>query len=395
MTVAASPSGATQPLVDSLGATWSINDAGHVVHGGVVDTTTNSVTQLLYFNGVIYQFSTVATYGGWYGWIGGKWTLQTQDPRLPPPVVVVPPPPPVSKSPLASAAALLAYITALPSATKRVLIGQHSSYWNANPMDYITQDTTNTGKTVAIAGFTSFDEGSTENCVTLANAWLAKGGIPLVSWWPLDPFTNAADNDRAINFADLLNSGSAAYAAWYKLLDAQIATLKAINGPVLYRPFVEMDGNWSWWGAQTPATMVLVQQQMHAYFVAKGVTNALWVYNVNAWSGNYTQYFPGAAYADIVSWDAYPPQSNDPTYAALVGLGKPIILAEAGVISANNSAVAPQAGDNSALLATVKTSFPKVVAVVLWCQNYALPEQKGEKAVMTDPAVVTLSDLPS
>jgi mannan endo-1,4-beta-mannosidase len=216
-----------------------------------------------------------------------------------------------------------------------------------------------------------------------------------VSWWPVDPFTGQTDNDRGIDFSQLTQPGTAPYIAWYKLLDQQIAILKSINGPVLYRPFVEMNGNWSWWGAQPTAEMVTVQQQMHDYFVSKGVNNILWVFNVNDWNGNYTQYYPGAAYADIVSWDAYPPMPNDPTYAALVTLNKPIMLAESGVETANNSALATFSGDNSQLLATVKSNFPKVFAIVLWCQNWGLPEQNGEAAFMNDSAMVSLGDLPS
>jgi mannan endo-1,4-beta-mannosidase len=294
-----------------------------------------------------------------------------------------------------SAASLLNYINGLSGQSKHILSGQHSSYWNSNPLDYEQTATSQTGKTVAILGTTSGQEGSTENTVSLTNSWLAKGGIPLVSWWPLDPFTGQADNDRSINFAQLTQPGTAAYIAWYKLLDAQIAMLKQIKGPVLYRPLLEMNGNWSWWGDQPTAEMITVWQQMHSYFVSQGVTNVLWVYNVNSWTGNYTQYYPGAAYVDVVSWDAYPPSSGDPTYNALASLGKPIMLAETGVESPNNSAVSPFSGDNSQLLATVKANFPKVIALVIFCQNWGLSEQNGAAAFMNDPTTIAMNDLPS
>jgi mannan endo-1,4-beta-mannosidase len=300
-----------------------------------------------------------------------------------------------SSSASGSAASLLNYLNGLSGQTKHILSGQHSSYWDSNPLDYEQAATSQTGKTVAILGTTSGQEGSTENTVSLTNSWLAQGGIPLVSWWPLDPFTGQADNDRSINFAQLTQPGTAAYIAWYKLLDAQIAMFKQIKGPVLYRPLLEMNGNWSWWGDQPTAEMITVWQQMHDYFVSQGVTNVLWVFNVNSWTGNYTQYYPGAAYVDVVSWDAYPPTSGDPTYTALASLGKPVMLAETGVEGANNNAVAPFSGDNSQLLATVKANFPKVIALVIFCQNWALSEQNGAAALMNDPATIAMSDLPS
>jgi hypothetical protein len=294
-----------------------------------------------------------------------------------------------------TAAGLLSYLNGLSGQTKHVLSGQHTSLWDSNPLDYQQAAASQTGKTVAILGISSGAVGSNENTVSLSNAWLAQGGIPLVSWWPSDPFTGQYDNDRSIDFAQLTQPGTAAYVAWYKELDGQIALLKQINGPVLYRPFVEMNGTWFWWGGQQTTDMVTVQQQMHDYFVSKGVTNVLWVYNVNAGSGNYSQYYAGSAYVDVVSWDAYPPTAGDPTYPALAALGKPIMLGETGVESPNNNAVAPNSGDNGQLLATVEANFPKVVAVVIWCQNWALSEQNGAAAYMNNPSTIALSDLPS
>ena len=290
-----------------------------------------------------------------------------------------------------SATSLLNYLNGLSGQSKHILSGQHASLWDSNPLDYEQAATSQTGKTVAILGISSGAQGSTENTVAMANAWLAQGGIPLVSWWP----GGTPSGTTTVPFAQITQPGTAGYVTWYQLLDAQIALLKAIKGPVLYRPFVELNGNWFWWGNQNTAQFIAAWQQMHAYFASKGVTNVLWVYNVNADTGNYTQYYPGAAYVDVVSWDAYPPTSGDPTYTALASLGKPIMLAETGVESPNNNAVAPFSGDNSQLLATVKANFPKVIALVIFCQNWALSEQNGAAALMNDPATIAMSDLPS
>ncbi len=88
---------------------------------------------------------------------------------------------------------------------------------------------------------------------------------------------------------------------------------------------------------------------------------------VNAW-------YPGSAYVDVVSLDAYPPNVSEdtPVYNALVATGKPVMYAETGVHSFNNSAVSLLTYDNTSILATIKANFPKIFAVVIWCQNYAL-----------------------
>jgi len=125
------------------------------------------------------------------------------------------------------------------------------------------------------------------------------------------------------------------------------------------------------------------------------VTNALWMYNINAGVGNYAAYYPGAAYADLVSWDSYPVNTGDTSlYNALLATGKPILVAETGA-SPNASSIPPYSFDNATILATIKASFPKVIAAVVWCQNLALSQQQGDEAFMTDPAVITLADLPA
>ena len=68
------------------------------------------------------------------------------------------------------------------------------------------------------------------------------------------------------------------------------------------------------------------------------------------------------------------------------------ILAETGA-SPYQSSIAPYSFDNATILATVKAYFPKIVAIVVWCQNLSLSEQQGDEAFMTDAAVITLADL--
>ena len=302
---------------------------------------------------------------------------------------------PVSAPAPAAAGALLAYLGGLPGSTRHVLSGQHSSYWDSNPMDYVHAATAQTGKTVAVLGTTLGISGSTEDGVRLSNQWLAAGGVVLLSLWPVDPFTGRYDNDRSIAFSNLTAPGNAAYKAWFAYLDGIAAKLKQIHGPVLFRPFVELNGNWFWYGRQPTAQFITLWQQMHDYLVnTKRLTNLLWVYNVNAGEGNYAEYYPGPSYVDVVSMDSYPPSGADePMYNALLALGKPIIYAEVGPTISDNSKIVPFSADNSLVLALVKKDFPKVVAVVFWCQNSGIPRQNGAAALLGDPAVINLSDL--
>jgi mannan endo-1,4-beta-mannosidase len=310
------------------------------------------------------------------------------------------------------AATLLSYLEGLPNGTSdRLLSGQHSNYWDANQMDQfagtlpsVTIGTT--GLTPAILGttFSASDipnfglDGSAEDGVTLTNAWLAAGGIVQLSLWPGNPQTmDGNQGDLTLSASELLTQGSASYNNWQTYLAALTAKLQQLDGPILLRPLIEINGNWFWWGTEnfTAAQFIQLWQQMHDYVVGQGVTNVLWVYNVNTGEGNYTAYYPGAAYVDIVSMDSYPPTSADATtYAALQTLGKPIIYSEVGVEEA-----VPQpatfSGDNSALLATVEANCPDVAAVIVWCQNWALSEQNGAAGFLGDPWMVNFNDLPA
>jgi hypothetical protein len=270
-------------------------------------------------------------------------------------------------------------------------------------MDIVTPIPAGNGSQVAILG-TSNDwtssgvEGLNPNAsngfVTLTNAWLAQGGIVLVSQAPTNPLNGAA-------FVTVTQPGSPAYIAWHSYLDKQIAKFKQINGTVIWRPFIELNGSWSWWASSEgsqQATFQVLWQQTHDYVISQGVNNILWLFNVNTWdsSADVTAWYPGNAYVDIVSLDSYPPgvKGDTPVYDALVATGKPVMYAEVGVHTSDNSAVSQQTYDNTAIIDTIKANFPKIFAVVIWCQNYALPLQQGESAYMSNPAIVTLSDLP-
>ncbi len=316
-----------------------------------------------------------------------------------------------SSSGSGGAAALLAYLEGLPTGTSdRLLSGQHSNYWDSNQLDQFTGTMPSvtigtTGLTPAILGttFSASDipnfglDGSAEDGVTLTNSWLAAGGIVQLSLWPGNPQTmDGNQGDLTLSASELLTQGSASYNNWQGYLAALTAKLQQLDGPILLRPLIEINGNWFWWGTEnfTAAQFIQLWQQMHDYVAGQGVTDVLWVYNVNSGEGNYTAYYPGDAYVDVVSLDSYPPTSADTaTYSALQTLGKPIIYSEVGVEEA-----VPEpgtfTGDNSALLSTIETNCPDVAAVIVWCQNWALSEQNGAAGFMGDPWIVNRNALP-
>ena len=61
---------------------------------------------------------------------------------------------------------------------------------------------------------------------------------------------------------------------------------------MLFRPFVEINGTWFWWGSPPASNFIAVWRETQTYLMTMtGLQDTLiWVYNVNAWVGNYTTY---------------------------------------------------------------------------------------------------------
>jgi hypothetical protein len=303
-----------------------------------------------------------------------------------------------SSSSFSSTASLLAFINGLSGQGRHILTGQHSNYWDSHPMDIVTPiPAAAGGKQVAILGTSNFwlnSDGVTSSTtswfVATTNAWLAKGGIVLVTQEPINPFASG----EAVT--DIWVPGTTTNNKWKAYLDTQVALFKQIKGAVIWRPFPEPNGNH--FGSQfTPAQFQIFWQYTHDYMVSRGLNNVLWMFNLNYWDphNEASRWYPGSAYVDIVSLDSYPPDSNsNNVYNFYLTTDKPIMFAEVGGNS-DNSAERPGSFDNSTILAAVKARFPKAVAIVYWCQNEGLAQQKDASAVLNDPAVVTLSDVPA
>ena len=237
--------------------------------------------------------------------------------------------------------------------------------------------------------------GSPENStvVALSNQALASGQIVMVATASRNPFTGQYDGLHNGNIPDLYTPGNANYDRWQGYLQTWAAELKQIKGPVLWQPFGEMNGSWNWSGGLQPAQFIALWKNMRQVFDAAGVNNILWVYAPNSGQGNYTAYYPGNAQVDVLGMHSYPPGTNDTQmYNELVAIGKPLMYTEVGI--GGPSQQPTFSGDNSALLNTVLQNFPKVVGVMIFCQNFALPTQNGMSAFMNNPAIVNLKDLP-
>lgn len=318
-----------------------------------------------------------------------------------------PPPPSPTTGPLNTPAALLQYLVGLKGQTKHVLIGQFGNHYDANNF---LDNWTPLSPTPAILGMWLDVPWAVPDAqqIAAANVHLAKGGIVQVSLASgvtnglasLDATTPIGS--QVLNWKNMATPGTPDYNAWVSYLQSYVApALKQFNGPVLFRPFVECNGNWegAYYTTDT-ASFIKVWQIMVATLKAAGATNVLYEYNINAGVGGYNDRYAGAAFVDVVSEDAYPPGANDAAYAAIATLGKPVIIAETGA-DINASSFPVNTFDNYSILKTVVASYPSAVAIMYWCQNLGLLLQQGganplsnSPPTLTDPASITLAGLP-
>jgi mannan endo-1,4-beta-mannosidase len=177
------------------------------------------------------------------------------------------------------------------------------------------------------------------------------GAVIALTWHAVRP-----TDDEPVTFHDsvqghltdwewdqLLTPGTDLNLRWCRQVDRIAGYLKDLQDagvPVLFRPYHEMNGSWFWWGGRPgpEGSSALYRQIYDRYVHVHHLNNLVWVWNVNspsASTGPVADYFPGSAYADVLTMDIYGPFSQE-FYDQMVALAdplhKPIALAEVGAM---------------------------------------------------------------
>jgi mannan endo-1,4-beta-mannosidase len=111
-----------------------------------------------------------------------------------------------------------------------------------------------------------------------------------------------------------------------------------LNGvEVLWRPLHEMNQGDFWWGGRPgPQGTVRLYQITHDYMVGvKGLTNLIWVWDVQDLDLNWAPYNPGDSYWDVLALDIYGADGYTlEKYQTLLQLAgdKPIAIGECEVL---------------------------------------------------------------
>ncbi|MBW6437098.1 ricin-type beta-trefoil lectin domain protein [Actinoplanes hulinensis] len=231
-----------------------------------------------------------------------------------------------------------------------VVSGQHNKEPASSPAQYTQQARNVTGQFPGLWGgdmmFRAGDQADRQRVIDEAKAQWAAGSLVALTWHACSPTVGVTcEFDGGVKtqitnaqFQEIVTGGTALNTTWRNRMATVVPYLRQLRDagvPVLWRPFHEMNETWNWWGGRPGANGgAKIFQQMRDYFDGQGLDNLIWVWNVqDNPAANWSQYYPGANYADVVSLDVWwksHPSAADYQQIQTVAAGKPIAVAEIG-----------------------------------------------------------------
>jgi len=316
--------------------------------------------------------------------------------------------------------AVFCYIRDLPHGSgKRILNGQMFLGPTFNYESRISQLHDNTGEWIALAGSDYWGEWPWIGPPKYqeVNADLIRhfddGGLITLSLLLPNPFSFAANNPRGyfdtdlygFNFSDLYTEdGNAVNLEFRNMLDETAVGFRDLddNGVVvLFRPFLEMNGFWFWWGNQSLEQFKQLWKYTFDYLTStKDLHNIIWIYSAASSQPKVTDYYPGDAYVDIVGLDFYADDwsSNNAdimsAYENLLALSKPFAFTEAGFSINENSPCWNGGCDNRIIIDGVSENYPAAVYIFRWRDDpYAIIGQEYADEYMDHAWFVNRDDI--
>lgn len=162
---------------------------------------------------------------------------------------------------------------------------------------------------------------------------------------PLSDETGKWDGDvlctlTDAQWADLITEGGSLNRSWKKRLDIYAEYLLYLKGAgvtVLFRPFHEMNQKLFWWGGRPGSEGTAALYRLtHDYLTKeKGLTNILWIWDMQDLDYDWEAYDPGESCWDIFALDVYDNDGFTPKKyetAQRAAKGKPMAIGECQVL---------------------------------------------------------------
>ena len=255
------------------------------------------------------------------------------------------------------------------------------------------------GGPLAIAGWFQQWDGDRDGFrADWASAVADAGAVPLVTWepWRKPRGGYSAPEQPAYTLESIAGGDHDDYITRFA------REVAAYGQPVMLRLMQEMNGNWYPWSivenGGSPAAFVQAWRHVHDLFDHAGALNVTWVWTINRIDGlsavqrNVTAAYPGAGYVDWVAMTGFdwgktqrnshwstPAEVLEKSYAALLPLRKPVMIAELGTVR-QGQAAARWVREAVDLLAE---RYRKVVAIVWFDRSYGVQQdfRLGESAL--------------
>lgn len=255
---------------------------------------------------------------------------------------------PAGAFPASSKQQVLTYLSSITG--NGVVSGQHNKEPASTPAKYTDAVKGITGQYPGLWGgdlmFNASDVSNRQSVIDEAKAQWSAGSLVTLTWHVCPPTGGSScafeggvkSRITDTQLDQVITDGTSLNAAWKARLDESVPYLQQLKDagvPVLFRPLHEMNETWNWWGGYGAKSAELYKIT-HDYLVAKGLSNLIWVWNVqDNPAGGWSTYYPGSSYVDVVSLDAwyknYPSTADYQQIQAIAG-SKPIALAEMGKV---------------------------------------------------------------
>jgi mannan endo-1,4-beta-mannosidase len=188
-------------------------------------------------------------------------------------------------------------------------------------------------------------------------------------------------------WTDLITEGGKLNKVWKSRLDeyaTYLTYLKANGVQVLFRPHHEMNQGLFWWaGRKGPNGTARLYRITHDYLVKqKGLTNLIWVWDMQDMSRDFAEYNPGPGYWDIFAFDVYDKGFDKNWYDYILPIvgDKPMAIGECAALPT------PE----------MLTAQPRWVFFMSWAElTFTTNSNAKIQELYSSPRVITRDKLPS
>jgi len=282
---------------------------------------------------------------------------------------------------------------------KKTIAGQHNKEPNSDPArwtDYIKETT---GKYPALwSGDFLFQQVNMDERWTMiceAEKQWKKGAIINLMWhgcppdegepcgWDPGLLNAQLDNDQ---WAEITTDGTPLNLVWKERMDdiaVYLQYLKDNGVEVLFRPFHEMNQGKFWWGGRPgPEGAAKLYRITHDYLThTKGLSNLIWVWDMQDMSWDFEKYNPGDDYWDVFGFDVYDSGYDISWYNYILPIvgDKPMAIGECSKLPSSE----------------MLNNQPRWVFFMPWAELVKKTNTTEEiNNLYNDPRIITLDEMP-